>query len=86
MQSTIIVLLLLLIVLCLFYLSKYRKVTKNLEQQRLEIETEELRMFDFLHTLGETLTEEGEPIQGLYIEQSSGVRQWSWKLMVQHCI
>ena len=43
---------------------------KNLEQQRLEIETEELRMFDFLHTLGETLTEEGEPIQGLYIEQS----------------
>ena len=59
MQSTIIVLLLLLIVLCLFYLSKYRKVTKNLEQQRLEIETEELRMFDFLHTLGETLTEEG---------------------------
>ena len=59
MQTTIIVLLLSLIVICMFYISKYRKITKHLERQRLDIETEELRMFDFLHTLGETLTQEG---------------------------
>ena len=59
MQTTIIVLLLSLIVICMFYISKYRKITKQLERQRLDIETEELRMFDFLHTLGETLTQDG---------------------------
>ncbi|MFL2451792.1 MAG: SpoIIE family protein phosphatase [Verrucomicrobiales bacterium] len=59
MQTTIIALLLFLVGICFFYIWKYRKTAKNFERQRVDIETEELRMFDFLHSLGETLTQEG---------------------------
>ena len=59
MQTTIIALLLFLVGICFFYIWKYRKNAKNFERQRVDIETEELRMFDFLHSLGETLTQEG---------------------------
>ena len=59
MQTTIIALLLFLVGICFFYIWKYRKTAKKFEQQRFDIETEELRMFDFLHSLGETLTQEG---------------------------
>ena len=59
MQTTIIALLLFLVGICFFYIWKYRKTAKKFERQRVDIETEELRMFDFLHSLGETLTQEG---------------------------
>jgi sigma-B regulation protein RsbU (phosphoserine phosphatase) len=59
MYITIIAILLSLVGICFFYIWKYLKIAKKLERQRVDIETEELRMFDFLHSLGETLTQEG---------------------------
>ena len=44
---------------CFVYIGRYQKIINRLERQRNDIEKEELRMFDFLKSLGETLTQEG---------------------------
>jgi sigma-B regulation protein RsbU (phosphoserine phosphatase) len=61
MTTTIVTLLasLTIAIVCFIYICRYQKIINELKRQRNDIEKEELRMFDFLKSLGETLTQEG---------------------------
>lgn len=61
MTTAIVVLLasIILVPIGALFINRYRRIIQRLESQRDAIETEEHRMFDFLHSLGETLTQEG---------------------------
>ena len=48
-----------IVFVCFFYIYRYQKIINDLKRQRNDIEKEELRMFDFLKSLGETLSQEG---------------------------
>ena len=58
MTTTIVTLLisLTITIVCFIYIFRYQKIINELKRQRNDIEKEELRMFDFLKSLGETLT------------------------------
>ena len=48
-----------IVLVCFIYIFRYQTIIHELKQQRNDIEKEELRMFDFLKSLGETLSQEG---------------------------
>ena len=48
-----------IVLVCFIYIYRYQTIINDLKQQRNDIEKEELRMFEFLKSLGETLSQEG---------------------------